>query len=92
MKKRKIDIGALIAEELQMPKTAICNTFTVEFCGNDNVTVTGCKGVAEYSETALILNLGDITVKFSGENLQIASFGEQQALVTGNVLSMEFVT
>ncbi len=91
MRKRKEAMATKIAEELQVPRNAICNTFSIEFRGQNSVSVEGCLGVLEYDENTLTLNLGNNTVRFTGHNLEISNFFEQQALLTGTVIFMEFI-
>ncbi len=90
MKKRKNEIARKFAEELQLPETAVHNTFTIEFHGESRVIIEGCMGILDYSDEYIAVNLGSKTVRFKGANMQMDTFFESQAVIKGNVISMDF--
>lgn len=92
MKRRKDDIAKKFAEELQLPETALHNTFTIEFRSNTEVTIEGCMGMVEYSENLIAVNLGSRIVRFQGADMEISTFFESQAVIKGTVISMDFST
>lgn len=52
--------------------------------------VDGCKGVMEYGDTTVKLNLGRRTVTVSGSDLVIKSLSMEQAMIEGLILNIEF--
>lgn len=90
MKRRKEEIAKKFAEELQLPESAIHNTFSIEFRSNTDVTVEGCMGIIEYSQELIAINLGSRIVRFHGDEMEISTFFESQAVIKGTVLSMDF--
>ncbi len=90
MKRNKDEIVKKIAEEMQVPQSAMTDTFRIEFRGNSDVVIEGCKGLVEYEEASIKLNLGKIVVHFMGAGLEISSFFEEQAILKGTVAAVEF--
>ncbi len=90
MKRRKEEFARKFAEELQLPESAIHNTFSIEFRSNTDVTVEGCMGIIEYSQELIAINLGSKIVRFHGDEMEISTFFESQAVIKGTVLSMDF--
>ena len=90
MKRNKDEIVKKIAEEMQVPQSAMTDTFRIEFRGNSDVVIEGCKGLVEYEEASIKLNLGKIVVHFVGTGLEISSFFEEQAILKGTVAAVEF--
>lgn len=90
MKRRKEEFARKFAEELQLPESAIHNTFSIEFRSNTDVTIEGCMGIIEYSQELIAINLGSKIVRFHGDEMEISTFFESQAVIKGTVLSMDF--
>ena len=83
----KID---LLGKFLDLPAGALQGGARIELMGNREAVVDGCRGVLEYDETVIKLHAGNSTVRFLGRGLTIDSFGEQQAVIKGHILSVEF--
>lgn len=90
MKRNKDEIVKKLAEEMQVPESAMMDSFRIEFRGNSDVIIEGCKGIVEYEESGISLNLGKMIIHFGGADLEISSFFEEQAILKGTVVAMEF--
>lgn len=90
MKKKKEIIAKKFAEEFQIPEDAVMDTFGIEFCGGNDVTVNGCNGIVEYEDTSIALNLGSSVVRFRGADLEIVNFFERRVIIKGLIAVMEF--
>lgn len=90
MKKSKDELVKKFTEEMQLPESAVTDSFRIEFRGNTDVVIEGCRGIVEYTEECISLNLGKNIVHFSGAQLEISSFFESQAILKGTVISMDF--
>lgn len=62
----------------------------IELYGNKEVIVDGCKGVSDYSDSFIKLDLGEIEVKISGASLTVCSYIYEQASIKGEIVSLEF--
>ncbi len=67
------------------------NNCAIELYGNKRVIVLDCKCVVDYSRDHIVLNLGDLNLKISGNNLVADSFVFGQTDVKGEIISLEFV-
>ena len=66
--------GSKLAEALQVPAGAVSVLPRMEFCGNREVTIDGSKGVLEYDENLIRINMGKMVACFFGRNLNIKCF------------------
>ncbi len=67
------------------------NSCAIELFSNNRVIVTDCKCVVDYSSEYIVLNLGDLNLKISGENLVADSFVFGQTDIKGNIKKLEFI-
>ncbi len=81
-----------ISDELELPKTVVPGTVHIEMNGNREAIVDGCRGIVEYDENIIRLNTGKYIVRFTGEGLMIKTLSLNQALVCGNITSIDFTT
>ena len=63
----------------------------IELYGNKQIIIDGAKGVIDYSEDFLKIDLGNICLKISGRNLVIESFIYEQIDVKGEIVTVEFM-
>jgi len=62
----------------------------IEVFSNREAIVDGCRGVMEYDESGIRLNVGTGTVRVFGRGLSIDSFGEGQVVIKGFIQNVEF--
>lgn len=62
----------------------------IEMLGNSEAVVDGCKGVLEYTEDGIALNVGACVLRFQGRNLTILAYSESQTEIHGEIQSVEF--
>ena len=79
-----------VADAVGVPSAALSGCARIEFSGNREATIDGCRGVAEYSNSCIRLNISGGSVCFVGTDLQITYLFDQEATVSGNIGSMEF--
>lgn len=79
-----------LTQELEIPQAALRGVSHMELSGNREAIVEGCKGVVEYDEGIIRLNLGKNIVRFAGTGLSIRTLTLEQAIITGNILSIDF--
>jgi sporulation protein YqfC len=80
-----------VSEELDLPLSSMPGMPNIELAGNRQAVVEGCKGVLEYNEDVIKLNLGKSVVRFVGSGLSMNSYRFEQAVISGNILSVEFL-
>lgn len=62
----------------------------MELTGNREISVDGCRGILEYDESTVRLNLGNMIIKITGTGLTIPSMAAEQTTVTGSIACVEF--
>ncbi len=88
---KKQIIREKIAEEIGIPKTMVEGFNHIELFGNREAIVNECRGILEYSENRIKLNLGRISVLFTGSDLCMKEYGSSYASVSGDIMTVEFV-
>ncbi len=67
------------------------NNCTIELFSNSRVIVTDCKGVVDYSKEYIVLNIGEMNLRITGESLVADSFVFGQTDIKGNIKKLEFI-
>ncbi len=81
-----------LSDELELPKNVMPGVVHIEMNGNREAVVDGVRGVLEYDENVIRLNTGRLVVRFAGSCLMIKTLSLNQALVCGNIMSVDFTT
>ncbi len=63
----------------------------MEITSNREAIVEGCRGVIEYTPEQIRLAGDKITLRFRGTGLEIRNLTTQSAVVTGSILSVDFL-
>ena len=79
-----------ICERLDITDDVCRQCGYIEIVSNLCALVDGCKGVMEYSDGLIKLNLGKTAVSFRGSSLTIKSLSMEQAMVEGFIVSVDF--
>lgn len=79
-----------ICDKLELPEDVCRKCGYIELISNCCALVEGCKGIGEYDDTVIKLNLEKSTVCFYGNSLSIRSLSMEQAIVEGFIVSIEF--
>ena len=84
------DIKKNAAASLGVPLAAIARCPKIELIGNREATVDGCRGVAEYGDAAIRLNISGGSICFFGTDLQITCLYSNEATIKGFICNVEF--
>ncbi|MBP3939413.1 MAG: YabP/YqfC family sporulation protein [Clostridia bacterium] len=79
-----------ICDKLELDEDICRNCGYIELVSDCFALVDGCKGVSEYDDNLITLNLGKKSVTFEGKNLTINSLSMEQAMVEGIITKVEF--
>lgn len=63
---------------------------TVELVSNKQATVQGAKGIIEYTEELIRINLAEREACFYGQNLSIGCLSQDSLEITGNIERLEY--
>ena len=91
-KEPKQSPASKIARVLDIPQNVLSAMPAIDLMGNKEAIVEGCKGVLEYEEDIVRLNLGDMILKFTGRDLVLKCMTSEGVVVNGYILSVEFQT
>lgn len=62
----------------------------INLCSNREASVDGCRGVVDYYDDRIKLNIKGGSVTFFGQDLRITSFTENSAVLSGRLQNIEF--
>lgn len=79
-----------ISSALDIPPILSGNSAHIELMDNKEAIIDGVSGVILYDETVIRLSVGRREVKFLGNGLELRTFNTQEAVIVGNILSVEF--
>ena len=77
---------------LEIPKDAILNTPVIAMTGNSEISVENHKGIIEYSKECIKLGGGRFLLKITGRNLEIKNMTGYEIIITGFIVSVEFIS
>ena len=63
---------------------------TVEITGNTQATIQGAKGIIEYTDELIRVNLGEMEACFYGGNLSICSLTQDSLEIKGSIERVEY--
>ncbi len=84
-------VAEAIARGMDIPSVAFANQAHIELEGNREAVIEGCKSVLEYDDGLIRLDLGKNSIRFMGNDLVIRSLSVDRAVITGYILSIEFI-
>ncbi len=62
----------------------------INFTSNRKVIIDGCKGVIDYNENFVCLNLGKKMISLIGKDLKILDFTDSEITIVGDISQAEF--
>lgn len=71
-------------------KDVFCEKPNIEISDNTLATIEGSRGVLEYSQTIIRINLGSYTVAFCGQRLNLKCISPTALVVEGVFQNIEF--
>lgn len=89
-KKKRMD-GNSLDSLLQLPPGTMSGGSKIQLIGNRELSLEGCKGVLEYDNSIIRLNLGNRQLKLLGRNLSIRVLERNYVEIEGFIATIEFV-
>ena len=78
------------AKMLDLPSDAFASLAHIEICGTNQVFIENHKGILEYTDSDIALNLGAHILKIEGHNLEVSSMDELGLRLSGDVTLLRF--
>lgn len=78
------------AKLFDLPLDALAGLPKVEICGTEEAVIENHKGILEYGENLLTINLGKHVLYINGSNLNITAMNEQGLRVHGKIESIRY--
>lgn len=89
-RKRGRQTAEYIGRALEVPPGTLSRTCNMQLSGNREVLVDGCRGLIEYGDERIKINVGNGTVQFIGRGLEIKSLSDTSVIIAGFILSVKF--
>lgn len=81
-----------VTKAFELPMDLAAGMVHLDFSGNREVVVEGCRGVLEYDEDMASLDLGKLKVRFIGRGLTLRNYVGKSIIVDGFINSVEFLS
>lgn len=88
---RKEALSRHLERSLQLPDGLLTAMPRLELSGNRRVLIEGCTGIVDYDEDRICLRTAVGTVRFFGRYLCMHRLNPTCAVITGRLLSVEFL-
>lgn len=76
---------------LDLPVGVLTEAPRMELSGNRRILIEGCQGILKYDEDRIELRTASGTVRVTGRALCMDGLNQVCAVITGRVLSVEFL-
>lgn len=84
-------LGQRVEKWLDLPTGAVTPVTRMEISGKRRVVIEGCQGILEYSEDCICLRVCEGVLRLLGRSLCMNCLNPSCAVISGNVLSLEFL-
>ena len=91
-KKKSKKIGKKIFEKINLPLEATPDFSHFEMNSNKEVIIEGSKGILQYDENVIKINMGKMVTMFCGRNLSLKCLDVDSLVISGFIISIEFIT
>ncbi len=81
-----------LVSAFDLPKTVLPGMANIELTGNREAIVDGCDGIVQYDDEVIKLSTGKLVVCFYGNRLTIRTLTTDQAVIEGEIISIQFLT
>lgn len=79
-----------ISDMFELPKDTFVDLPKIVLTGNREIYVENYRGILEYTDSVIRLNIGTNALKVCGEELDIRAIGEEDITLNGTIESIEF--
>lgn len=80
----------MLVDSLKLPKDMMMGVFMLSMTGNREAFIENYRGILEYTDTAILLQTKQGTVRFTGSNLVIEYYTNEDMKICGHIASVVF--
>ncbi len=80
-----------VIKSLELPEEVLLNKLQVNMISNSKITIQNHKGIICYSKEIIKINSNDGLLTINGEELNISSLITEEIIITGKIISFEFL-
>lgn len=77
---------------INIPDCALPDFSHFEINSNKEVIIEGSKGILQYEENIIRVNMGKMITSFCGKNLSLKCLDSDSLVIIGFITSIEFIT
>lgn len=88
MKKEQLISGLIKSSGL--PQSAFDGYAQIDLISNTQARIDGCKGIIEYSDEKISLNLGNVCAEFCGADMSMNAYEDEQVVINGKFAAINF--
>lgn len=88
---KKGRVPVKLEQLLDLPAGTLANNVRMELTGTRRAVIEGCRRVLEYEPDVIRLDTADGVVRFMGRGLCMNCLTPSGTVITGQILSIEFV-
>lgn len=81
-----------IKNSIGIPECALPDFSHFEMNSNKEVIIEGSKGILQYDENIIRVNMGKMITAFYGRNLSLKCLDSDSLVIVGFITSIEFIT
>lgn len=89
-KKAAMSGAEKLSQTFGMPSPVLPGVAMIQLMGNRECIIEGCKGILEYKEDSIKLNVGTAVLTFRGQDLTLRAMNEDGAVVEGLITDLNF--
>lgn len=79
-----------ISDALELLPGTLSSACSIQMSSNREILIDGCRGLLEYGDERIRVNVGNGVVQLVGRGLEIKSLSCKSVVISGYILSIEF--
>ena len=90
-KQRREGLPARMEQVLELPAGTLTDHLRGELTGNRRLVLEGCRRILEYEDDRIRLDTAGGELRLLGQGLCLEQFSQEGTVITGRLLSLEFL-
>lgn len=90
-KRARAALSGRVERALELPGGTLTDIPHIEMTGHREAIVEGCHGILSYDDDVVRLHTGCGIIRITGQKLTLRAMNNDSAMVSGKILSLEFL-